>query len=146
MSEPVLGRWPVQLELPVAWGDMDAFGHVNNTVFLRWCESARIAYFERAGMLARMRASGVGPILARACVDFRRPVVFPASVRAQATVSKLGTTSLVMLYRVELLPDLERVADGESVIVMVDYASGGKVPLDDELRARITALEVSGSG
>jgi acyl-CoA thioester hydrolase len=146
MSESPLGRWPVQLEIPVAWGDMDAFGHVNNTVFLRWCESARIAYFERTGMLEQMRQSGVGPILARATVDFRRPVVFPAKVRAHATISQIGTTSMVMNYRVELLPELERVADGESVIVMVDYKSGGKVPVDASLRERVQALEATGPG
>ena len=40
------GRWPVRRELPVQWGDMDAFAHVNNTVYLRWFETVRIAYFE----------------------------------------------------------------------------------------------------
>ena len=49
-----LSRWPVTIELPVQWGELDSFGHVNNVVFLRWFESARIAYFERCGVLDGM--------------------------------------------------------------------------------------------
>lgn len=141
-----LSRWPVHLEVPVAWGDMDAFGHVNNTVYLRWCESARIAYFERTGLLARMKDRAEGPILARASVDYRRPVVYPATVRVHATTTRLGTTSVTMAYRIELVASGEVVAEGESVIVQVDYETGAKVPLDDELRARVLALEAQGAG
>lgn len=139
-----LSRWPVSLDIPVAWGDMDAFGHVNNTVYLRWCESARIAYFEKTGLLARMKDRGEGPILARATLDYRRPVVFPATVRAWATVTRLGATSITMQYRLELLPGRDVVAEGESVVVQVDYRTGAKVPLDDELRQKVLALEASG--
>ena len=57
-----MDSYPVQLEIPVAWGDMDAFGHVNNTVYLRWFESARIAFFERISIRAS-RPEKVGPIL-----------------------------------------------------------------------------------
>src|SRR5687767_1167703 len=54
----------VTVEIPVQWGDMDAFGHVNNTVYFRWFESARIAYFEKIGLNERMRRDRKGPILA----------------------------------------------------------------------------------
>ena len=139
-----LGRFPVTLEIPVAWGDMDAFGHVNNTVYLRWCESARIAYFERTGMMERMQREGVGPILARASVDYRKPVVYPATVRAKATISRIGNTSAEMRYRIELIPRGELVAEGDSVLVLIDYKTGAKVPLSEELRARIVGLESGG--
>lgn len=141
-----LSRWPVQLPVTVAWGEMDAFGHVNHTVYLRWCESARIAYFEQAGMLQTMRETGEGPILARMAVDYRKPVVFPAQVQVAATVSRLGQSSMVMLYRVTRVPDGEVVAEAESVVVMVNYKSGGKVALSPALRERIAALEATGQG
>ena len=145
MSEK-LGRWPVQLDVAVQWGDMDAFGHVNNTVYLRWCESARIAYFEKLQLATGGQNVKHGPILARAAVDYRKPVVYPATVRVRSTISKLGNTSAVMLYRMELVPSGERVAEGESVIVLVDYSTGAKVPLDAALREKISALEAQGSG
>jgi acyl-CoA thioester hydrolase len=143
--ESPLERWPVQVEIPVAWGDMDAFQHVNNTIYLRWFETARIRYFEQTGMLEKMKAQGVGPILARASVDYRLPVLYPDTVTVGATVARLGTTSYVMKYRAHSRAQSGAlVAEGESVIVMLDYKLGRKVPLDDALRAAIGRLEASG--
>ncbi len=129
------------LEIPVAWGEMDAFAHVNNVVFLRWCESARIAYFDRTGITERMTAERVGPILARLSLDYRRPVTYPDTIRASAWVPKLGNTSFVMCYRIFSVSQAAIVAEGESVIVMLDYRNGEKVPLDDALRQKIAELE-----
>lgn len=133
----------VTVEIPVAWADMDAFGHVNNTIYFRWFESARIAYFEAIGLNERMRREKKGPILARTSCDFEKPLTFPDTVRASARVVKLGNTSFVMEYRVTSAKHGD-AAKGEGVVVLVDYEKGGKVPLDDELRARIEALEKSG--
>ena len=69
-----LGQWPVTIELPVQWGDMDAFQHVNNVVYLRWFESARIEYADRMGLSAMMAAHRIGPILAAVKCNYRRPV------------------------------------------------------------------------
>jgi acyl-CoA thioester hydrolase len=134
-------RFPVEVEIPVAWGDMDSFGHVNNTVYLRWCETARISYFERVGLISRMESTRVGPILARATVDFRAPVRYPDTVVASASATRLGTTSFTLSYKIHSRAQATLVAEGDSVVVLVDYARGGKVPLDDGLRAAIQALE-----
>ena len=58
----LLAGYPVVIEIPVAWGEMDAFQHVNNIVYFRYFESGRIAYFERAGWTTRERTGGIGPI------------------------------------------------------------------------------------
>src|SRR4051794_8318236 len=79
-----LTGFPVVIRLPVQWGDQDAFGHVNNTVFLRWFESARIAYFGRMGLLEMMARDRVGPILASIACDYRRPVTHPDTVHVGA--------------------------------------------------------------
>ncbi len=146
MTEPELGRWPVSLEVPVAWGDMDAFGHVNNTVFLRWFESARIAYFERIGLLERMERDGVGPILARATCDYRLALRYPDDVRVESTVLRLGTSSFLMGYRAHSRRHGAPAAEGEGVIVLFDYRAGRKVALDTELLEAVRALESQGHG
>jgi acyl-CoA thioester hydrolase len=146
VTEPVLGRWPVSVEVPVAWGDMDAFDHVNNTVFFRWFETARIAYFERLGFLDRMEEDGVGPILARATCDYRLALRYPDLVRVEATVTRLGNSSFVMGYRVFSAEQDALAAEGEGVIVLYDYGTGQKAALDDDLRSAIEALEAGGSG
>jgi acyl-CoA thioester hydrolase len=133
--------FPIGLDIPVAWGDMDSFGHVNNTVFFRWCESARIAYFDASGINERMQREKVGPILARASVDFRKPVAYPDLIRAEATVNRLGKTSFVMAYRLSSRAQGGVVGEGDSVIVLLDYRTGQKVELDAGLRQRIESLE-----
>jgi acyl-CoA thioester hydrolase len=138
-----LGRWPVTVEIPVQWGDMDAFGHVNNVVYLRWFESARIAYFERAGILSRMPE--IGPIQARQEIDYRLPLRYPDRLLVSATVSKLGNTSFTMSLRLRShAHDRAIAAEGIAVIVMIDYRNNRKAPLSVDLRNRIEALEAQG--
>jgi acyl-CoA thioester hydrolase len=139
-----LGRYPVVVEVPVAWGDMDAFGHVNNTVYLRWFESARIAYFMRIGLSDPKTSGGKGPILARTSCDYRLPLQFPDTIKVAGTVTKLGTTSFTMGYRVTSAAHKNAVAaEGEGIVVLIDYAKGGKIPLDDALKAKILEVEAS---
>ena len=139
--------YPISLTLPVQWGDMDSFAHVNNVVYLRWFESARIAYFRTAGVLARMDSERIGPILARSTIDYRIALEFPDEVVASATALKLGTTSFTMGLRLTSKAHGGAVAaEGENVIVMRDYRSQQKVALWDGLRASIAALEAGGRG
>lgn len=140
MDEPT---FPVSVTIPVQWGDMDAFGHVNNVVYLRWFESARIAYFDRVGLSERVLRDRVGPILARTAIDYEQPLTYPDTITVATRIPRLGNTSFSMEYRVTSAAR-GRAAKGETVIVLVDYAKGGKLPLDAALRERIAAVEASG--
>ncbi len=134
--------WPIVLTVPVAWAEMDAFGHVNNTVFLRWFESARIMYFEKLGVATTIYPDAKAwPLLAHSSVDYRAKVVYPDTIEVAARVTKLGNTSFSMAYRATSQQQRKLVAEGEGVIVMVDPKLGTKVPLDPDLRAKISALE-----
>lgn len=137
-----LGRWPLSVEIPVAWGDMDSFQHVNNTVYLRWLETARIAYFERLGLLGR--SDGVGPILASITVDYRSPVTYPDKVRVEVSVTRIGASSFDMAYRVGSDAQRAEVATGKSVLVMYDYRTARSAPVDQAMRQAIAALEAQG--
>lgn len=136
-----LGSFPVTYEHRVAWAEMDAFGHVNNANYLRWFESARIAYFEQTGIstTATDRTSWV-PILARATVDFRKPVTYPDTIRVAATVTRFGNTSFTMAYRATSAK-LGVVAEGEGVVVVLDPKTGEKISLPADLKAAIEKLE-----
>jgi YbgC/YbaW family acyl-CoA thioester hydrolase len=96
--DTTLGRHPVSVSIPVAWGEMDAFQHVNNVVYVRWLETARMVYFERIGLVDRVRDEGVGPILARTAIDYRRPVKYPDTVHVSATVTRIGGSSFTMAF------------------------------------------------
>lgn len=135
--------FPVVIEIPVAWGDMDAMGHVNNTVYLRFFESARIAYFERVGFLEEMERSGVGPILASTHCRFRRPLTYPDRVWVGARARDMARDRFLMIYRVVSAARGEIAAEGDGLIVSYDYRQQRKAPLPDVVRGRIEALESS---
>jgi acyl-CoA thioester hydrolase len=139
--------YPVTLELPVQWGEMDALRHVNNARFFTWFESARIAYFDRLksampGAGATVGLGEIGPILASTSCDFLRPITYPAIVRVGARVSELGNSSMRMEYAVERTDAPEDLcAKGTSVVVLVRYTTLQKVRVPDEMRAAIDAME-----
>ena len=136
--------FPVRIEVKVAWGEMDAFAHVNNANYLRWFESARIAYFEKVSVsIGAKDQSPWVPILARATVDFRRPVTYPDTVTVEASVRSFGTTSFTMVYRATSQAQGAVVAEGEAVVVLLDPATERKTAIPPELRAAIDALEAA---
>ena len=123
------------VRIPVAWGEMDAFQHVNNTVYLRWFETARIAWLAKVGFAD---AGGAGPILARTEIDYRLPVVWPDTVEIAIGVLASGKSSVTLGYRITSETHGGGVvAEGLTVIVLFDYAAKKSIPLDDALRARI---------
>lgn len=130
----------VTLALDVQWGDMDALGHVNNTRYLTWFESARIALFARIG-LASVAPLTVGPILATTTCDFLRPVVFPARIEVGVRVASIGETSVTMEYEVrDAAAKATLYARGTSVVVVIDYGTMQKLRVPDDVRAAIDAL------
>lgn len=140
MSNPLLSGFAVVLRLPVQWGEQDAFGHVNNTVYFRWCESARLLYLEQVGMAAQSHAGEVGPILAHIGCDFRQPVTYPDAVEVGARVTRIGRSSFDMEHRV-VSARLGVVAEARSTLVVYDYAAARPSPVPEEMRKAIEALE-----
>lgn len=130
-------RFPVIVPVEVAWGDMDAFRHVNNTVYLTWFETARIALFERIGFVS---GDGVGPILARQTCIYRAPVTYPDTVDVGVAIEDVGHDRFTMTFQVRSRNLGALVAEGEGRIVSFDYALGHKAPLPDHVRDRLAAL------
>jgi len=135
-----LADYPVIVEIPVAWGEMDAFGHVNNTVFFRYFESARVAYFERIGFTGGT-GRGIGPILASTSCRFRRPLFYPDTVRVGVRTVEMNEDRFQTTYRVVSLRSEEVTADGEGLVVSYDYARREKVALPAQVRDAIREIE-----
>lgn len=134
--------FPVVLSLPIQWGEMDSMGHVNNAVYFRWFESARIVYFERVGWLELLRDEGNGPILHSTQARFRSPLTFPDTVHVGARVSDLQADRFTMSYEVRSDRLGGAVAcEGSGLIVAYDYRALAKAPLPGAIVSRIHALE-----
>ncbi|MFN8612370.1 MAG: thioesterase family protein [Vulcanimicrobiota bacterium] len=136
--------YPVRVEQEVAWGEQDKLGHVNNTVYFRYFENARIAQFARLGLgLPEPGQVGEGPILASTTCDFLKPLHFPDRVRTEIGISRLGKSSFIQQYRVYSYSQADYVAKGTSVSVYYDYAAARSVPIPESLRQAIIELEQS---
>jgi len=140
-NPPELSSHPVSISLPVQWGDQDAFNHVNNVVYYRWMESARIEYFRVAGLGVGISPQGTGPILASLKCDFRRQLAYPETVVVSASIASIGRTSLKMAHLIYSTAQQAVAAEGDSVIVMFDYRAQKPVAISDEIRAAIGSLE-----
>ena len=136
-----LDEYRVVITLPILWGDQDAFGHVNNTVPIRWFESARIAYLEQSGLKHVADASGLGPILAAIECNYRRQLHYPDTVRVGARVSRIGRTSMIMEHAIFSQRLQQIAAYGLSTVVMFDYQANRPRRMPEELQATLERLE-----
>ena len=137
----LLAEYPVTISLPIQWGDMDAFGHVNNTVPIRWFESARIAYLERVGLSDMMAGQGVGPILAAIQCSYRKQVTYPDTVHIGARSERIGRSSLIMQHAAVSEAGQWIAVEGESTIVVFDYKAQRPVRVPDVIREAVAKLE-----
>ncbi len=140
-TSPDLGGFPVTVRLPVQWGDMDLYGHVNNTVFFRYFESARIDYLVRCGFTASYERAGIGAILHSTDCRFRRALLYPDEVVAATRTLRVEEDRCVMEYRLVSLGQEAVAATGGGVVVSYDYGKSVKTPIPDVVRRGIEALE-----
>jgi acyl-CoA thioester hydrolase len=140
MTDSLVG-FPIVIDEIVRWGDLDALGHVNNAVFFRYFESARIAYFDRIEFSPKSGHDGTGPILADTRCRFRRPLRYPDRLKVGARVVSLADDRFTMEYAVWSESLATVAAIGEGVIVSFDYGEGRKVTLPEATRRALTALE-----
>ncbi len=141
MKDEFFKDWQVIIEFPVAWGDMDAFQHVNNARYFTYFENARMAYVQKIGFLDLVEKEGIGPILARIDCWFRFPLTYPDTVWAGTRVSQIGEDRFTLLHRVVSQRHDRIAADGTGLIVAYDYRAGRKAPIPDGIRSQIMALD-----
>lgn len=90
-----LSKYKVIIECPVHWGEMDAANHVNNLCYLRWCESARIKYFEQIGMTIDFKGNE-GPILGWQDCKYIFPITYPDTVMVGARIIEMKEDRFMM--------------------------------------------------
>lgn len=129
-------NYPYEIEQEVAFRDIDAMGHVNNAVFFAYFETVRIKYLgdimERSGLLGT-ELLDLPLILVEASCTYKSPALLTEVLHIGTGISRFGTKSFDMLYRVEG-QDGRLVAYGRTVQVMYDYRSRSAFQIPDSLR------------
>ncbi|MHA1938607.1 MAG: acyl-CoA thioesterase [Candidatus Thorarchaeota archaeon] len=135
-----LDDFNIKVEIPVAWGDMDSFKHVNNTKFFKYFETARIKYFEEIGFIETMEKNSIGPILASTSAKFIKPLFYPDKVTVGTRVTSIEPCQFIMEYIIES-KSKGIVAIGESKMVVYNYRSSKKTTLPDTVRNKIREID-----
>ena len=120
---------------PIRWGDMDALGHVNNTVYFRYMEQTRIEWLYALAQEGVGYLSGTGPVIVNASCTFMVPIVYPGDVEVRMYLAEPGRSSIGSHYELDCAG--KRMAEGDAKIVWIDLASGRSVPLPDQVRAKL---------
>lgn len=121
----------------VEWGEMDAFGHVNNVIYYNYAQNARIHYNEQLNLFNRTTLS----VLAASSCQYFKSVVYPDTLWIGVRIKKLGNTSVTHEYTYYSSAQQCLVAKGESVLVYLDPDTNQKKPIDEAKRLAIINLE-----
>ncbi len=123
--------------MPIRWGDMDAMGHVNNTVYFRYIEQARIAWFDDIACLPD--PAGEGPVIVNAHCSFLRQLKYPGEIEVTTLVGPPGRSSFEMTHEIRLVDAAgvpgDVYAHGGAKVVWVNMRAEKSVPLPETMRA-----------
>lgn len=134
-----------QITIPIAWGDMDALGHVNNALYFRYMESARVAFLIHVGIDRLANDAGPcdqgtpGVILQSVQARFRRPVEYPDSLTVSSFVTDIESDRFTLAHEMRSAKLNEVACLGSGVIVAYDYARKTKTALPAAWRNALEA-------
>ena len=128
------------LEANVEWGDMDALGHVNNTVYFKYFERVRIAWFRDLGWIAEESGPEVGPILASVRCRFRHALTYPDTILIGASLTDLEADRFLTTYGIFSRRLQKLAAEGDGLTVGFDYRNNRKAPIPETIHAKLRAL------
>ena len=118
-----------QKMIHVAWGDMDALGHVNHARYFDYFQQARIEWLERIGLAMRAET---GPVVVHVACTFLKPVVYPAILNLSSSLHSMGRSSMVVDH--DLYQGTKLMTQGVTKIVWVDYKENKSIPLPEKIR------------
>ncbi|AYV23377.1 acyl-CoA thioesterase [Vibrio mediterranei] len=136
--ESLLKDYSVVTEIPVAWGEMDALNHVNNAVYFRYFETARLDYFSHINLMEDMAVTNIGPVLGETYCRYKLPVTYPDTLLVGSRITEVQEDRFKMEYQVVSKKLGKVTTTGTATIVMFDFTTNQKALISDKL---MSALE-----
>lgn len=125
----------------VRYADLDPQGHVNNAAYMTYLESARLGYYERAGLWSPEKGEHTGMVVARAEMDYLAPIVYGQPLRVGVRLEKLGSKSMLFAFQVESADGGRVFARGLSVMVAYDNVNETSRLVQPEWREKLAEFE-----
>jgi len=135
-------KYPLVLSQDLIWSDMDAYQHINNAVYFRYFEDARIAFFEKINVIGHMEKTQVGPILASTRCDFRAPLTYPDKIQIATVAEGIATKYFKMKYIVYSERLNKVAAEGEGLVVYYDYQRGKSCEIPEVILSAINTFQL----
>ena len=144
-AKELLHRYPHITPLQVQWNDMDAFQHVNNTVYFRYLESARIAFLHTLtsdDLKIGTDATSHGLALAETRCRFKVSLTFPDQIYVGSAVREIADSHFIVQHEIVSEKMALIAAEGDARMVYLDYEAGGRRTIEGELKKRIEAVRL----
>jgi acyl-CoA thioester hydrolase len=133
---PAAKKHVFTMTIPIRWGDMDAMGHVNNTVYFRYLESARIEWLH--SIAGDPNPAGEGPVIVNAFCNFHKQLEYPGDIVVKMYVSDPGRSSFESWATIERADDPGVIyASGGATTVWVDFPKQKSAPMPEGFRKHL---------
>jgi acyl-CoA thioester hydrolase len=133
-------EYPVATEIKVKWGEMDAWQHLNNTVYIRYIEDGRMDLFEKISMSSDMKNLVVGPILAAIQCDYLAPVTYPDTLTVFSKAQQTSSKKVAFEHALWSEKSQCVVAKGTALVVYYDFKRLKSCEIPTEVSAKFNAL------
>lgn len=133
-------NYPIQFDLPVVWGDMDAMQHVNNVAYFRYLETARVSFFEQAGLMAYAKNNQIGLFVSEQFCKYIRPVTYPDVLTVGVNMADIQEVSFELKYLIHSKQQNCVAAIGSSKMVCWSIKDQKKAVLPDSIMDQVEKM------
>lgn len=127
--------------IDIRYSDLDPQGHVNNTAYLTYLESARLGYYGAVGIWDKHSGEKTGMVVAHIDIDYLAPIFFGQDIQVGLRAERIGTKSLTLGFQIESLPEGKPMARGRSIMVAFDNETDTSRLFPQDWRDKITKFE-----
>ena len=133
----ILNDYTAVEEMTVRWGDMDARGHVNNTLYFRYFESSRIALFRALDLYEEPTEVRIGPILSFQSCNYKAPLTYPDTIYVGAKIEAIEGSKIIIKHSIVSKKRNRIVAEGEAHIIWYDYDNQKRAIISADLKRKL---------
>lgn len=139
--EELLAEFATVTKIQVAWGEMDALQHVNNAVYFRYFETARLDYFNKINLLVNLKQNHIGPVLSYTECRYKAPVTYPDTLLIGSRVTDLQDDRFTMEYQIVSENTGKVTTVGSATCVMFDFKQHTKASIPENIKQAILLAE-----
>jgi len=125
-----------KLTLRIDWSELDVFGHVNNVMFTKYAQTARLNFVEAIGLMELYRTNKIGFMVAETNCQFKKELLFPGNIHLDTTIEFVKNTSFALVHAMTN-DNQEVVAIAKDVLVVFDFNKKEKCLIPEKIRGKM---------